>query len=184
MTEEEGQAPVQQYYSHNQNYKACVFKDASTQFRVHLYKWCEDAPSEKEDDGAPVWENIAGPFVVESLPAAQTLAQQHLPMMAGETLDRNIDETLSNQIETTLGHPHFDFLEIKNFKTSFLEDEEAEDFIDFDPASVLLTEDFYFVEDLDGKWLAGFLYQEGEIRCWKRFPNLGQALLTIKAGEF
>lgn len=177
------QTPIEEHWSYNQNYKACIFKESDTQYRVQIYQWNEEATKGSEDE-TPVWESIAGPFILESLPAAQSLAMTHLPNLAGENLATDIDENISAEIQAVLGHENFDFLEPSNFKTRFLASEESEAFEDFDPHQVLIVDDFYYVKNDADEWWAGFLFAEGEIRCWKKFPNLGQALLTIRAGEF
>lgn len=177
------QTPIQEFWAHNELYKACIFKDSEKSFRVHIYKWNEDI-TKKDEENLPLWENVSGPFVIESFEAAEVIAKSKLPLASGEITAKNIDENLSREIEETVGHANFNFLETSNYKTSFLLDPEVDEFVEFEPQIVLQLDDFYFVKNPENLWLSGFLFQEGVIRCWKSYTEIKQALLEIKNGDF
>lgn len=167
---------VSQFLSRNQNYKAAVYdlKVEPEKFEVAIYQWKEIAGSE-----LPVWERIAGPIILDTLPAAETWGQKNLAIYAGEKLDTTVGDPLRSDVFAILGHENFDFLDPKSYQISFLESEDSENFLPVAPVDKLLVAgEFYFVEYADA-WLAGFLYDEGEIRCWKNFADLKTALLEI-----
>ena len=167
---------LEEYVSHNLNYKAivCGVGDA---FEVNVYHWNEE---ELDDEGRPTWERIAGPFPVENKPAAEALAQTQLADLAGETLDTDVDDSVEQAIEAALGHKEFTFLKVSNFNISYLKDPDAEDFVPLTAHKVLLTGDFYYVLGDENTWWSGFLYDEGQIRCWQSFTSLPEALNATK----
>jgi len=167
---------LEEYISHNLNYKAivCGIGDA---FEVNVYHWNED---ELDEDGRPTWERIAGPFPVENKPAAEALAQTQLADLSGEAIDNEIDDSVAVVIESVLGHDQFSFLKTENFTFTYLKDPESEDFVPLTAHKVLLCGDFYYVLADEDKWWTGFLYDEGQIRCWKQFNNLTEALVSTK----
>lgn len=167
---------LEEYVSHNLNYKAIVNKEGDA-FEVMIYHWNED---ELDSDGKPTWERIAGPFPVENLPAAEALAQTQLADLAGETEDTDIDDSVVAVIESVLGHDNFSFLKISNFTITHLPSEEAEDFLPLTAHKVLLCGEFYYILGDNDRWWTGFLYDEGQIRCWKNYNNLTEALVASK----
>lgn len=167
---------VSQFMSRNQNYKAAVYdlKIEPAKFEVAIYQWKDLADSDR-----PVWERVAGPIILDTLAAAETWGQQNLAVYAGEKLDTTVGDPLRSDVFAILGHENFDFLDPQGYRISFLESEDSEDFLPVAPVDKLLVAgQFYFVE-YAGAWLAGFLYDEGEIRCWKKFDDLKSALLEI-----
>lgn len=167
---------LEEYVSHNLNYKAivCGVGDA---FEVNVYHWNE---AELDSDGRPTWERIAGPFPVENKPAAEALAQTQLADLAGETVDRDIDDSVETAIEQALGHNDFSFLKVSNFTITHLTDPGAEDFIPLTAHKVLLAGEFYYILGEKDQWWSGFLYDEGQIRCWQCFGSLPEALNATK----
>lgn len=165
---------LEEYISHNLNYKAIVNKEGDA-FEVMTYHWNEE---ELDSDGKPTWERIAGPFTVENLPAAEALAQTQLADLAGETEDTDIDDSVIAVIESVLGHNNFSFIKVSNFSITHLPSEDAEDFVPLTAHKVLLCGEFYYVLGDNDRWWTGFLYDEGEIRCWKNYQNLTEALVS------
>lgn len=166
----------EEYLSHNLNYKAIVNQVADA-YEVLIYHWNEE---ELDSDGKPTWERIAGPFPVENLPAAEALAQTQLADLAGETEDVDVDDSVLAVIESVLGHNQFSFLKVSNFNITHLPNPEAEAFIPLTAHKVLLLGEFYYVLSDNDRWWTGFLFDEGEIRCWKPYNNLTEALVANK----
>lgn len=167
---------ISNFVSRNENYKAAIFDLGADpeKFEVGIYKWTEIKGEEQ-----PVWERVAGPIIMDSLPAAETWGQKNLVIYSGEQLDVTVGESLREIVFKVLGHENFDFLEPLNYEVSFLESEDSEDFLPINnPEKILVAGDFYFVE-FKGRWLAGFLYDEAVIRCWKNFEDLEKALLDV-----
>ncbi len=172
---------VEQYVSLNDNYKAVVFEPEAEEvmFEVNVYKWNEQ---QLDDEGNPIWERIAGPFAIQNLEAAKTLALDQLHLLSGETEDQSIPEDIKNEVLETLGNDEFIFLDIKNYSLSYLPDSQSENFEDFEGQILLAADEFYFVQAKDNCWWSGFLYDEGQIRCWQKFEALNVALInTIKS---
>lgn len=167
---------IEEYVSHNLNYKALVIKEGHA-YEVTVYHWNEE---ELDDAGHPTWERIVGPFPVENLAAANALAQTQLADSAGETLDVDVDDSVNEVIESVLGHQDFEFLKLSNFNITHLKAPESEDFTPLIGHKVLLCGDFYYVLGDGDKWWGGFLFDEGQIRCWKCFNNLAEALTATK----
>ena len=166
---------VSEFIARNQNYKAAVYDLGAdpAKFEVAIYKWAE------AKDENPVWERIAGPIIMDTLPAAETWGQENLAVYSGEKLDNTINDKMRNEVYQTLGHEDFDFLDPHGFEVSFLESEDSEEFLPvIQVDKVLVAGEFYFVQFQD-TWLAGFLYDEGMIRCWKKFESLKVALQEI-----
>jgi len=177
VTPDEGAGPkcVSEFISRNQNYKAAVYdlQADPIKFEVAIYKWAEVKNEQ------PVWERIAGPIIMDSLPAAETWGQENLAVYSGEKLDNTVNDALRSEVYKILGHENYDFLDPHSFTVSFLESEESGEFLPIEQVDkVLAAGEFYFVEFKD-TWLAGFLYDEGEIRCWKKFEDLKNALSEI-----
>ena len=174
--EDKGPKCVSQFVSRNQNHKAAVYELSlePAKYECAIYGWT-DVDSEPE----PLWERQVGPIVMDTLPAAETWAQKNLAIYAGEVLDTTIGDGLRSQVQEVLGHDDFDFYDPKNYEVSFLESEDSEDFLAIPTVDkVLAAGEFYFVE-YKNQWLAGFLFDEGVIRCWKRFEDMKEALQTI-----
>jgi len=174
--EEEPLHCISDFVARNQNYKAAVYdlKADPPKYEVAIYKWTIIKGEEQ-----PVWERIAGPIIMDSLPAAETWGQENLAIYAGEKLDVTVAESLRETVYKTLGNDDFDFLDPSNYQVSFLESEEGEEFLPIaTPEKILVAGEFYFVEFM-GKWLAGFLYDEATVRCWKTFDTLEEALLEV-----
>jgi len=167
---------IEEYVSHNLNYKAIVNKEGDA-FEVNVYHWNEE---ELDSDGKPTWERIAGPFPVENLPAAEALAQTTLADLAGEAADLEVDESVNTVIESVLGHDEFNFLKVSNFSITHLPSEESEAFLPLTAHKILLCGEFYYVLSDNDRWWTGFLYDEGQIRCWKPFDSLAAALVSMK----
>lgn len=166
---------ISEFVSRNENYKAAVYDLHAdpVKYEVAIYKW-----QEVKDD-SPVWEREAGPVIMDTVAAAETWGQQNLAIYAGEKLDDTVNEPLRSEVFAALGHEDFDFLSPHGYQVSFLESEDSEDFLAIPQVDkVLAAGEFYFVE-FQGAWLAGFLYDEAEIRCWKKFEDLKSALLEI-----
>lgn len=167
---------LEEYVSHNLNYKAVVGQSGDA-FEVNVYHWNEE---ELDDEGKPTWERLAGPFPVENKPAADALAQTQLADLAGETVDNEVDDSVHQVIEAVLGHDEFTFLKTENFTITHLADPDSEDFTPLEAHKVLLCGDFYYVLANQDKWWSGFLYDEGQIRCWQQYNNLTEALVATK----
>lgn len=165
---------IEEFVSYNLNYKAIVHQVANT-YEVIIYHWNED---ETDDEGRPLWENIAGPFPVENLPAATALAQAQLADLAGESPDNDVDALLEMLVTEALGHQDFVFLAVNNFNFSCLPTPESENFEPMTAEKLLLTGDFYYVQDDKSTWWSGFLYDQGQVRCWQQFKTLPEALNT------
>lgn len=167
---------IEEYVSHNLNYKAIVNREGGA-FEVNVYHWNEE---ELDGDGKPTWERIAGPFPVENLPAAKALAQTTLADLAGEAEDIEVDDSVNTVIESVLGHDNFTFLKTDNYAITHLPSEDAEDFTPLTAHKVLLCGEFYYVLSDNDRWWTGFLFDEGQIRCWKPHANLAAALTAMK----
>ncbi len=171
--------PLEEIMSNSLNYKAAIFETEETpaRFESIVYYWNEDL---KDDEGNPLWERVAGPFIVDNMEAAKHLAQKHLNLMAGEVEDESIDESLKNEIQEALGHTNFTFVETANYEVSFLKDSESEDFVSIEAQKIFIAGDFYYVETNDHEWLSGFLYDEGVVRCWQKFVSPKNALIATQ----
>ncbi len=172
---EESPKCISEFVSRNDNYKGVVYElpTEPKKYEAAIYHWTQ--PKDEE----PLWERIAGPVVLDTQPAAETWVQQNLSVYAGERLDNTISDQLRSEVLAALGHDDFDFLDPQNFAISFLESEDSDEWLPIPQVEKLLAAgDFYFVE-WKGSWLAGFLYDEATIRCWKRFEDLKSALIEI-----
>lgn len=167
---------LEEYLSHNLNYKAIV-NQIGDAYEVLVYTWNEE---ELDSSGKPTWERIAGPFPVENLPSAEALAQAQLADLAGETEDTDIDDSVIAMIESVVGHNDFSFLKVSNFSFTHLPTQEAEEFIPLTAHKVLRLGEFYYVLSDNDRWWTGFLYDEGQIRCWKPYNSLTEALVAHK----
>lgn len=167
---------LEEYVSHNLNYKAIVNKEVDA-FSVQVYHWNED---DLDSEGKPTWERIAGPFSVENLPAANALAQTQLADLAGEAEDIDVDDSILAVIASVIGHDDFAFLKVDNFSFTYLPSTESDAFLPLVAHKVLLCGEFYYVLSDNDRWWSGFLFDEGQIRCWKYFTNLTEALIATK----
>lgn len=165
-----------EYLSHNLNYKAIVNREGDA-FSVQVYQWNE---IDLDKDDKPTWEKIAGPFPVKNLLAAKALAKTQLADLSGEAEDVEVDERVIAAIESVLGHNEFVFLKVDNFSFTYLPATESETFLPLVAHKVLLCGEFYYVLGDNDRWWAGFLYNEGEIRCWKSFSDIASALVALK----
>lgn len=167
---------LEEYVSHNLNYKAIVNKVGDA-YEVIVFNWNEETPDEQ---GLPTWERIAGPFPVENQAGAEALAQAQLADLAGETEDPDIDDSIVAAIEAVVGHNEFTFLKVSNFNFTHLPSEEGGEFLPLTAHKVMLCGEFYYVLSDNDRWWTGFLYDEGEIRCWKQYADLTLALVATK----
>ena len=167
---------IEEFVSHNLNYKAIVHQVADS-YEVIIYHWNEE---ELDDEGRPLWENIAGPFPVENLPAASALVEAQLADLAGESPDNDVNIDIKAEAQEALGHQDFAFLSVNNFNFSALSSPDSENFTLLEAQTLLLAGEFYYVEDTEQAWWSGFLYDQGEVRCWQKFDSLTEALLATK----
>lgn len=171
--------PIQENTSRNLNYKSIIYETESTppQFETVIYRWNE---AELDEEGRPLWERVAGPFIVDDFSAAEHFAAKHLSLMAGEVADESVDDNLTEEVKSALGHTDFDFLDVANYAVSHLASPDEEDFTPIEIKKILASGEFYYVETLDEKWLSGFLFDEGQIRCWQEFPTVKDALIATQ----
>ena len=171
--------PIQENTSLNLNYKSIIYETESTppQFETVIYRWNED---ELDEDGRPLWERVAGPFIVDDFKSAEHFAQKHLSLMAGEVNDESVEEALHEEVREAVGHEDFSFLDIANYEVTQLAHPDKDEFAPIEVQKILASGDFYYTETTDGKWLSGFLFDEGQIRCWQEFSTLKEALIATQ----
>lgn len=160
------------------DHKAVVQRTDDKKFSTVIYEWNE----EKTDaDGLPVWEKLAGPFILDTQELAEKNAQEHLEIFSLEIPDPSIEPTLTTFIEELLKHKNFKFFIPSNFEVECLTSPESDTFEKITPEKVLFSDNFCFVES-EGKWIAGILAEKGMIKGWQTFNDLKSALSeTIKS---
>ena len=168
----------QEYNSLNLGFKASI-EETGNKYEVTLYKWSTEL---LDDDNNPLWERVAGPFVLDTLTEAQTMALENLQTFSGEIPDKTIDPELIGFVAKIVGHENFDFFLPQNFDCVLLDDENLEKVIKINPSKCLVLEELFFIE-ADEKWFTGFLDEDDVIKCWKEFENLEAALLFQVANE-
>ncbi|MCK5460476.1 hypothetical protein KAI58_00635 [Candidatus Gracilibacteria bacterium] len=166
---------VRQIVSRNFNNKALILQLSNDKFEVNVYEWCD---KKFDDEERNLWERVAGPFILDFLEEAETVAIENLQLFSLELPDTSIDKNLQIFVEEILGHDDFDFFLPQNFEMEFLENPEKEIFCALSPEKVLCVQDFYFIESKN-QWIQGILTKKGRLRGWKRFPNLKTALKEI-----
>jgi len=170
---------LESYVSKNQNYKSLIyphtFKNKKS-FAVATYIWDEE---NTDDEGAPTWQRLNNPIIVETLKKAQSIAQENLKMLAGEMPAENLNIDIVKEVTTILGHDNFYFFKKEQFKVHILENPEDETFKTIQFEYIFSYQEFYYVQDKKGLWHIGILSNEGEVRSWQSFKTLNEAL-TLK----
>lgn len=163
---------VSEFHAFGGNHKAVIQKNEDDKFTSLVYEWNED---KLDDEGRPLWEKVAGPFVLDTREEAEKNAQENLEIFSFEIPDLAVEKTLVDFTKKLLGHDDFRFFVPDNFEVALLVDEDNEKFETITPTKVLHTGDFCFVENGD-QWITGILEPKGKIKGWKSFDDLKTAL--------
>ena len=125
---------------------------------------------------------ICRTLLLESAEEAQKHAIENLQILSGEMPDTSIEDELLNEITTLINHDDFYFLKPEQFQVNYLANPEKEEIKILKPQKVLFIDNFYFTEHHD-HWKAGFLETTGQIKSFRKYPNLKAALQEILAED-
>ncbi len=162
-------------YARNENYKAVIRSfevGEKTQYEVCLYHWTELAESESEN---PLWERLAGPFILDTSDQAHLIAAEKLGVYSGEIPDESVEESLKKEVQSILGDRPFAFLKPNKYTIQ----QTAEGKKIKKATRLLSCEPLCFV--LEGTvWHTGVLSGDQKIECFVTHPTLGEALKDLE----
>lgn len=170
-------AAQQEMFSHNLTHKAIIVpNEPGKGFSVALFKWAPDSKSPAGE--STLWESAGGPFHLDTLEAAEKIAQEHLHLLAGEVVDNTIPEEKTTLLREISRDPTAEFLSPENFTAVQLESGE-----NISIQKIAVVHELYIIQSSESDWLLGHLEKNGVLSAWGNFDSLASALQHILSAE-